>query len=1048
MTSALDAFQVRAVDAIVRGSGNLVVVGEPGSGKTTVVVAAAAAAVHQGLDPERLIVLAPTRASAARLRNQVTVAVDRPAGAPVVRTAASLAHAVLRAVADAEGMPVPVLVTGAEQDVMLREILQGHLNGRVAPLDWAGAVPAHATSLPGFRAELRDLLMRAAEAGLVPEDLEDLAQRAGRPEWRAAATVMREYLAITTLRSTPSDQGARYDPASVVSEAADALEAWQGPGKPHWDLVLVDDAQDATAAVHHLVQALASGGARVVLVGNADQAVQGYRGAVPAALAGATADKGPFALSASVLELGPGHRQPPVLAAVASAVAQRIGTLGIGSPRSAPVPVAGASGEVHGRAPVSVITAPHRYGQSRAIAAQLRRARHGMDGPQVPWSRMCVIARSASQLRELRSDLAAADIPCVALGEAVALHAEPAVEPLLRILRAAAGQPWTEADALAVLGSRLVGLDPVALRRLRRELLREDRAGGGVAPSSELLVDAIASSARWASIKGPEARAAAAASRAVEAAATRMTKPGATPGAVLWAAWDALGVAEVWRAGALAGSARDDADLDAIIALLRAAQTYSERLPQASVSEFVSYLEAQDFAADSLGARGATGDVVELCTAASAAGREWDVVAIAGLEEGVWPHLRLRDSVLGAQYLADIVAGRAPAMALDSQGRVTHAAQSRRQVLDDETRALLVAVSRAKVALIATAVAGEESRVSRFLTLIAEVAGVEIADAAAPRDPMERISDLRSAIAAIRSRAATAPEAEVTPLARTLAWLRDLGVEGADPHDWHGVLPPSTEQPLWDEDQRVRVSPSKVEWVEKCALRWALESTGGTQEATEAQEVGTLIHALAEKYPTGGMEQILADFDSLWTQQFGVNTWPEKVSYQRAREVATKLALYLAKRADRQVLVEQKFAVEVGRVDLVGVADRVELVPSTQGELTAYVVDLKTGRSAPSQPEAETNAQLEMYQLAVAHGAVPQTTLPGGAELAYVAVNKEGASRTQAPVDPVQAEARLGTVVDTMAANTFLAVINDKCDSCPVRRSCPAQVQGLQVTDL
>jgi superfamily I DNA/RNA helicase/CRISPR/Cas system-associated exonuclease Cas4 (RecB family) len=1042
MTPPPDSFQADAVAAVVGGPGNLVVVGEPGAGKTSVVIAAAAAAVHGGLNPAGLMVLAPTRAAAARLRDKVALAIDRPAGAPVVRTAASLAHAILRSVAEAEGRPAPVLVTGAEQDVMLREILEGHLNGRVDPLDWAGALPAHATALPGLRAELRDLLMRASEAGLVPEDLEDLAVRVGRPEWRAAATVMREYLGITTLRSTPADQGARYDPASVVAEAAHALRTWQGGGRPHWDLVIVDDAQDATAAVHDLLKTLAEAGSRVVLVGNADQAVQGYRGAVPAALAGATGDKGPYALDAQLIALGPGHRQPPPLAAVSAAFAQRIGTLGVGSPRSAPAGVGpeGDGASEPGR--VNVLTAPHRYGQSRAIAAHLRRARHGLDGEPVPWGRMCVIARSAAQLRELRSDLAAADIPCVALGESVALHAEPAVEPLLRILRAAAGEVWTEPDALAVLGSRLVGLDPVALRRLRRELVREDRAGGGTASSGELLVDAMQSSARWASIRGPEARAAAAASRAVEAATARMGEPGATPGAVLWAAWAALGVAEVWRAGALAGSARDDADLDAVIALLRAAQTYSERLPQARVIEFVAYLEAQDFAADSLGARAATGDVVEFCTAASAAGREWDVVAIAGLEEGVWPNLRLRDSVLGAQHLADIVAGRAPAVALDAAGRVAHAASSRRQVLDDETRSALVAVSRARVALIATAVVGDESRPSRFLSLIADAAGVEIADSAAPRDPMERISDLRSAVSALRSRAVAVPDPESSDLSATLAWLASQGIAGADPEDWHGVPETSTDVPLWRDDERVRVSPSKVEWIEKCALRWALESTGGTQDATEAQQVGTLIHLLAEKHPAGGVDQILRDFDAMWSEQFELDTWPQRAAFQQAREVAHKLALYLGKRAGRTVLTEQRFAVEIGRADLVGSADRVEIVDGS-----AYVVDIKTGRSAPPQSEAETNAQLEMYQLAVTEGALEQTRTSLGAELAYVAVNKEGASRTQLPIDPVHARERLDAVVDTMAASSFIAVVNDKCDSCPVRRACPVQVQGLQVSD-
>ncbi len=35
----------------------------------------------------------------------------------------------------------------------------------------------------------------------------------------------------------------------------------------------------------------------------------------------------------------------------------------------------------------------------------------------------------------------------------------------------------------------------------------------------------------------------------------------------------------------------------------------------------------------------------------AAKGLEWDVVAVAGVQEGVWPDLRLRGSVLGSEAL-------------------------------------------------------------------------------------------------------------------------------------------------------------------------------------------------------------------------------------------------------------------------------------------------------------------------------------------------------------------------------------------------------------
>jgi superfamily I DNA/RNA helicase len=1046
----LDGRQESAVSAIVSGGQNVLVVGEAGSGKTRVAVEAAARAVHGGLDASAVVVLAPTRPAAARLRDAVGLAMAQPVGAPVARTPASLAHAILRAVAAAEGAPDPILVTGAEQDVMLREILEGHASGRVAPLDWGPGLPQESTSLPGFRAELRDLLMRAEEAGVTPDDLASLADRVDRPEWRAAAVVLREYTDITALRSTPADQGERFDVASVIPEAAAALREWRGPGKPTWRLVIVDDAQDLTLGGHQLLAALASDGSRIALIGNADASVEGYRGAVPAALAATTADKGPFALGATLMELGHGKRQPVQLAGVSRAFAQRIGTLGVGSARlPAPggVDAATATGQglangQDGAPPATVLTAPHRHAQSRAIAHHIRRARHGLDGEAIPWGRMCVVARSTARLREVRADLAAADIPCEPLGESVALHAEPAVSPLLRIVRAAAGEPWTEADAVEFLSSRAVGLDAVALRRLRRELVREEREGGGTRGSGVLLVEAIAADARWSTVRGPEARAAATASRAVVAAAARMAQPGATPGAVLWTAWKELDVASSWRAAALAGSARDDADLDAVVALMRAAQTYAERLPESGVLEFVEYLESQDFAADSLGARASLGDVVTFCTPAAAAGREWDLVVVAGVEEGAWPNLRLRDSVLGAQHFAEIVAGRAEPKALE-EARIAYAGESRRHVLDDETRAMLVAVSRARRRLVVTAVAGEDSRPSRFLHVVADAAGCDIEDAAQQREGHAAVADLRSAVSAVRRAAAGAPAPEREGYSRLLAALAAADVPGAHPRDWHGVPEPSTTQGFWDDDDPVRVSPSRVEWVETCALRWALESTGAVRESSQAQDVGTLIHELAEAHPDGDAQALLTDFDRLWRERYSVSTWPEHAAYASARDKVERLAAYLSARPAAEVRTEQGFRVEIDRAVLAGKADRVEVTADG-----AYVIDIKTGAAMPSVEEALANPQLAMYQLAVEHGGIEGASVSLGAELAFVSSGVAGTARKQGPIDVPEARARLTAVVETMSGRTFLAQLNPRCDGCPVRRSCPVHAQGAQVTDL
>ena len=1030
---APDADQVRALE-LVRTSERVVVTGAPGTGKTTFVVHAAADAVARGVSPDRLLVLASSRAAASELRDRVTGAIGTVTTAPLARTASSFAFSVLSARARQLGTPRPSLITGAEQDVTLREILEGHAVGRVAPLDWGPHIPIEATALPGFREELRNLLMRAAEAGIGPDRLAQLGEAAGRHEWVAAARLYEEYLDIVDLQGMTPDQGERYDPATIITRATEALIDWEsevGPARPHVDLVLVDDAQDATAATARLLEYLVSTGTRLVLVGNADESVQGYRGAVPGMLGDVAAAPG-----AGHIELTHDHRQGPALARVSAAIATHIGVKGAGSARAVARRVAMEAGDASAvAAPVVVITAPHRYGQSRAIAAELRRARHGLDGPPVPWSHMAVIARSAATLRAVRSDLLGADIPCESGGDGVALHLEPAVAPLLAIVRHALGERWDEEQAVEVLSSRVIGLDPVSLRRLRRELVREERAGGGTRSSGELLLDALDSPERWATLTGPEARAAHRLARAVQAAAQRAQEPFPTPGAVLWAVWHTLDLAQTWRQGALAGSARDDSDLDAVIALLRAAQTFSERLPDASATTFLSYLEGQGFAADTLGAHASTADAVSFATPASALGREWDVVVIAGVEEGAWPNLALRDSVLGAQRLADALRDGWDGAAERADGPADVRA-ARASVLDDETRTMLVALSRARSRLIVTAIDDGESRPSRFVAAIEAAAGVTRERASERR----AIADARSAVAYLRATAVEQPDEPA--YAQMLAALARRGVQGAHPAQWHGALDVSTTEPFWEDDESIRVSPSKVEWVEKCTLRWAFESVGGTREATDAQQVGTLIHALAERHPHGGAEAILTDFDAMWAEQFSVESWPDRVAYDNARLMAERLAAYLDKRADVDVRTELPFRAELGRAVLSGVADRIELHDDG-----AYVVDIKTGRSMPTQAEALENPQLAMYQLAIASGAVDGVDTPLGAELAFVSSGKAGASRAQPPIDPQAARERLDHVVGLMTSSVFPAVVDQHCSTCPVRRACPAHAEGAQVSD-
>ncbi|WP_435870203.1 UvrD-helicase domain-containing protein, partial [Cellulosimicrobium funkei] len=287
----------RAALAAAAGPGATLVVGAPGTGKTLVAQEVVLAALRDGVAPERVLLLAASRRAAAALRDRLSARARRTVGAPLVRTAASAAFAVLRERAAALGEPAPTLISGPEQDLVLAELLEGHLDGGLAhlgtPLALPAGLPEEALGLRGLRQELRDLLMRAAERGLTPADLAALGERYDRPEWSLGAQLFAEYLDVTALRTGTPDAGSRFDPAIVVDEAAEALLAWDDEvpdaARPRWDLVVVDDYQEATVATARLLHVLHDDGARLVLLGDPDAAVQTFRGASPGLVGRASA---------------------------------------------------------------------------------------------------------------------------------------------------------------------------------------------------------------------------------------------------------------------------------------------------------------------------------------------------------------------------------------------------------------------------------------------------------------------------------------------------------------------------------------------------------------------------------------------------------------------------------------------------------------------------------------------------------------------------------------------------------------------------------------
>src|SRR5581483_1720891 len=485
-----------ALRALDHSSGPLRVLGGPGTGKTTLLLESVLRRVNAGTDPENVLVLVGSRRTAAELRERITAGMRAEQAEfgvtvrePLVRTVHSYAFGLLRLHAARHGAPPPRLLAGPEQDAVVRELLAGELAGDVPGSGWPDRLRP-ALGMPGFAAELRELLLRAAERGVGPDDLADLGYRLGLPEWEAAGRFFLTDEQVTLLRGAagseaPQATAAALDAAELVAAALDALASDRdmlAAERRRVRHLVVDDAQDLDPQQMRLVRLIGDPAETFLLAGDPDQAVLGFRGADPSALR----DVDPEGRRTVVLTRD--HRAGAALRRATVRVAERLPGAGPGRARWGPP----GAGRAEGVLAVRVFSSAAQ--EAGWVADRLRRA-HLNDG--VSWSEMAVLVRSTVRsLPVLRRALLAAGVPMSVPADDLPLSRQPAVVPLLLLLRCAARPEEIDADAaVALLSSPLGAVDPLRLRRLRRGLLRMREAHGedgvrleGDAGSDQLLV--------------------------------------------------------------------------------------------------------------------------------------------------------------------------------------------------------------------------------------------------------------------------------------------------------------------------------------------------------------------------------------------------------------------------------------------------------------------------------------------------------------------------------------------------------------------------------
>ena len=985
-----------------RGS-QLLVLGPAGSGKSSTLIKAIANRISSGEDPNSILAITYGRSSANKLRDQIASAnpEKHTVNEPIARTFHSIAFLILNdQLASSDGVEKKyVLLSGAEQDAQIRQLLLLDAQNPSATTWPAELIPALTTR--GFAKELREFISRATERGSSPAELKKYAAKYGQKYWPSICDFWQRYLESMALRdSTTSASLNRIDPSEIIIAALEKLEnnsALLDKYRKLFKVIYVDEFQESDRGQRKLLQLLS--GQELVIFADPASAVGRFRGADPDNLLN---DLDQFGIKNKITFTST-HRNP-------------------GEPNVALL---------------SSVSDEANY-----IAHQFRSA-HLLKG--IPYSQMAVVLRSpGAQVSALVRAFASSSIPVEIDAAALSLADNPAIKPIITIAQIALGElklipgNWEQIEEL--LKSEFAGADAISIRQMRIALTKEQK-NEVIKSSTELILDALTAPTTdlpWEQLTSLKRI------NDLIKEAKKVLSKSQDISDLLWSIYSNAKnyegelISNYWRSQALSGGGRGviaDQKLDALITLFEVARRFSERMPGSKPSLFIDQLLGEKILADSITTSAQRDEVVKVMTVHSAKGLQWRYVALAGVQEGNWPNLKQRGSLLGSERLVEIfrhgISNPAQLEAISASG-----------LAEDERRLLNVALSRASEKMFITAVLQEDNQPSSYFD---KFAGEQTQITQTQRGITQP-----ALVAALRSIANKSGNKEELDFAiKALKTLEVNGVSAANPKNWVGAINLSTQLPVVTNEEVLRISPSSLESFTECSLKWLLEQSGGKDADSTAQVLGTAIHVITaqlKEQPDLTLDQLEAKLKGAWSLIDMNKGWIKDYEYRRAAEMLGKFFKWNLENKNTLVGVEERFEFTLGSAIVSGSIDRIELT----AENKYYIVDLKTGATAISHENARENKQLQSYQLAVVNDGFKNKLdhqEVSGAELIFVGdfKAKEAKPRQQEKIDSKAVTDELIQISAGMSDKIFTATINERCRSCAVKSSCPIQPQGRSV---
>ena len=1024
-----------AHESVLDYSRPFTVLGGPGTGKTSFLIDAAVAHIRAGGSADEVMFVTPSKESATRIRNEIFHQLSQGgqyAGTgAMVRSVHSWAFAYYRAHTVEQGREAPRLLSGAEHDIIIRELL------REQAKTGAGAWPEEvreAVGYVGFARQLRDVLLRATERGVGPDRLRELGVEYQRPMWVAAGEFLQEYEGVANLAGSvdvnASELLHKANQAMETAVESAAMQRRMGSVK----LLLVDDAHNLDPAAGKFIEFFISPAERVAIAGDPDQCVFHFRGADEGFLnkyaqlaKGERQRKQVEEAKTSRIILSRSHRNSAQTCHAVNELQKRLPY------QPARMPLRGEEKQDVG---LSCIIAPSATSHNLCVTDALRREH--MRG--TAYRDMAVIVRQVGEIPALRRALMNHGVPVQVDSTSIVLSEQPLVRLLLLAVQAIY-QPLTAVEMKQLLESVVGGADAVMVRRLERAVAkavrREQLSGNEEAQqfhdnrrpfqSADYLtwyLNCAENPPEWV-VEYFKPREHEVLQRVIRvlAAGRQAWKEGAGAEMILWRVWQATELSNGLQNRALRGGtagAQADQDLDAVMNLFDLVGDFVERNPNASVQTFVEDIRAQELPTGGRDRRGVQPNAVEILPAHAAAGREWEFVVVADVQEESWPTTSPTVSGVFSQLdLVDLLdhnfgaSGEIPSLAEVTASRVA-------TTIAEERRLFLLAISRSRGATVVTTVnsVGDEGlEPSRFISEIRGVGASEttIAQPEIPVSEAEvlpRVLAVEPMVAELRDAVTDdqRPLHERQAAARNLARLAERGVFGAHPDEWWGTSKVST-QALID-PQVIRLSPSRMEKMEQCVLRAFFERHGGEPERTEAMRVGEMVHAIAEGFVHGlELDDALKIVNVVIPEISATAQWHTDSLLRRWTEGIKKLHAWLRPLLDgldpikgEGALAEQQLRTKIGTTDSgveVWVSGRADLLvtqmrtaESSANALGTWVYDFKSGKSAIKAEEAKESPQLRAYQYLLNAKATDETEgkdrgkwSPLGAKLVYPGTN-------------------------------------------------------------